>query len=226
MVLVSVLTTSSNLTLTGYDSPARLSWGNQSEPSTSTSDWVSVEPDPPPAIPLKLSQSNTETSYQLDFYPARTEPISEGHFRSYRTLHAWENEHGNEEAISPTLVPSPPALSVRSPTPQPPGRAPETTADAGNTQATEGGESPVSSFYRPHIPRVAEWSFGVRFPSGPGSYTARENFARPAYGNREMSRGSANGYRCGTTSLHLRPFTMHRPVSICLIDSSNTPDLI
>ena len=108
-------------------------------------------------------------------------------FQPYGASRARQYEHRNAEAGPSTLV-LPPALQ----TPQPSGGISETTADAEKTQSTtEEDKVPVSSFYCSHIPRVIEWSFGVRRPSGPGSPAAKEEFAATANGRKKTPRNCA-----------------------------------
>ena len=84
-------------------------------------------------------------------------------FHPYGRSYARRNEHRNAEAGPSTLLPAP-VPYVGYPTLQPSGgMISETTANAEITQSiTEEDKVPVSNFYCPHIPRVIEWSFGVR----------------------------------------------------------------
>jgi hypothetical protein len=76
--------------------------------------------------------------------------------------------HTNAKAGPSTLRP-PPGPFVGSPTPQPSGWLSETSAGAEQSYpTTEEEEAPVSGFYRPHIPRVVEWSFSVLNVRGRG----------------------------------------------------------
>jgi hypothetical protein len=113
--------------------------------------------------------------------PTRTGPTSMGRFQPYGTSHAQQNGRRNAWSGPPTLMP-PPIPYVSHPTQQPSGGIiSETTADAERTQTiTEEDKVPVSNFYRSHIPRVIEWSFGVRHPSGPGSPAAKDDPAHAA----------------------------------------------
>jgi len=86
-----------------------------------------------------------------------------GRFQPYGRSYARRNEHRNAEAGPSTLLP-PPVPFVGYPTLQPSGgMISETTAEAEQVQPiTEENKAPVSYFYCSHIPRVIEWSFGVR----------------------------------------------------------------
>jgi hypothetical protein len=78
----------------------------------------------------------------------------------------------------PSTITLPQVTYVGSPTPEPTGGLiPETTADAEINQTfTEEEETPVSNFYRSHIPHVTDWSFRhrnqmpkrTRLPNGEG----------------------------------------------------------
>jgi len=92
--------------------------------------------------------------------------------------HAHPDEYVNTEAGPSTLV-LPPVPYVDQLTSQPPGGITEATADADTIkQSTEEDRATVSSFYWSHIPRVTEWSFGVRSPSRPGSLVVKGNHVR------------------------------------------------
>jgi len=108
-------------------------------------------------------QENVHTHHLPGTGPARTEPTSMRRFQPYGRSRAQRSEHINAEAGPSTLIP-PPVPCVGLPTLQPSGgMTSETTADAEKTQSTtEEDEAPVSNFYRSHILRVIEWSFGVR----------------------------------------------------------------
>jgi len=110
----------------------------------------------------------------------RAEVVPPGWFQSTQSR---ANCHRNPEAGPSTLV-APPAPRIDPPTPQPSGGTPdsETTADAETQQTTEEDRTPVSNFYWSHIPRVTEWLFSVRHPSGPGSPAARGDYVTTVYG--------------------------------------------
>lgn len=104
-----------------------------------------------------------------------------GRFHPYGMSRVRLDERRNAEAGPSTLV-IPPIPYVDQPTSQPPGWMSETAAGAEQTkQNTEEDRATVSNFYCSHIPRVIEWSFGVRSPKGPGSPAARGNSAHPVY---------------------------------------------
>ena len=77
-------------------------------------------------------------------------------FQPYGTPRAFQNEYGNAEAGPSTLVP--PLIPHLAPLTTPPsGGIPEATANAEYNQlTTEEDRAPVSNFYCPHIPHVAE----------------------------------------------------------------------
>ncbi|KAF9650790.1 hypothetical protein BDM02DRAFT_3111579 [Thelephora ganbajun] len=118
------------------------------------------------------------------------------------------SEHRNAEAGPSTLV-SPPIPYIGLPTSQPSGgMISETTADAVTSQTlTEEAEVPVSSLYRSHIPRVTEWSFGVRGPSGPGAPAARVQLASTASRRGKTHPSCASGCRGERSSRKLRVLT-------------------
>ena len=103
-----------------------------------------------------------------------------GRFQPYVMARARLYEHRNAEAGPSTLM-LPPTPYVDQRRSHPPGGISETTADAVTTnQITEEDRVTVSHFYCSHVPRVSEWLFGVRNPSGPDSPTVEEGRAPPA----------------------------------------------
>ncbi|KAF9650786.1 hypothetical protein BDM02DRAFT_3111554 [Thelephora ganbajun] len=118
------------------------------------------------------------------------------------------NEHRNAEAGPSTLVPPPVPYIGRSTSQPSGGMISETTAGAVTTQTiTEEAEVPVSSLYRSHIPRVTEWSFGVRSPSRPGAPTARVQLASTASHRGKTHPSCASGCRGERSSRKFQALT-------------------
>ena len=140
------------------------------------------------------------TYHQLSTGPTRTGLTQTGRFQPYGMSHTRPNEYWNAEAGLSIMV-APPAQYVHPPTWQPSGGIPETTADAETTQTfTEEDKVPVSDLYCSHIPRVTEWSFGVRHQSGPGSPAVKGDHATTVCGRRRISASCATGCSGGTSS--------------------------
>jgi len=128
-----------------------------------------------------FTQENVPTFYPSSAGPTRTESLPAGRFQPYGTPRARLNNYGNAEA-GPSALVLPPVPYVDQPTLQPSGGTSEATADADQTKhVTEEDRATVSNFYCSHIPRVTEWSFGVRSPSGGGSPMAKGNLVHPLY---------------------------------------------
>jgi len=133
---------------------------------------------------------------------------SMGQFQPYGTSSTYLNGLGNAEAGSSILA------SLSAPRiPQPSGRGSETTADAENQTSTEGHRATVSNFYYSHIPRVTEWSLGVRSPSGPDSPVARGKYAPAACGCGGTATSCVTGSSSGGSSRKLRASTWLLQVS-------------
>lgn len=159
--------------------------------------------------------------------PTRTGQTSTRRFQPYGTFRAREAEHQNAEA-DPLAITLAQVAHVDLPTPQPTGGlTPEITADAETDETfTEEQEAPVSNFYRPHIPRVTDWSFGIRRnPSAQGSHTAREYLAQVASRSRKTSRRCAASSGTGRASGRLQPGTKHWPVSTFLMEPDDAPNI-
>ena len=126
-------------------------------------------------------RENIHGSYPPDGGPYRTELLPAGRFQPYGMTRARLDRRSNAEAGPSNLV-LPPTPYINQPSSQPPGGISEATADADTTiTITEEDRAAVSNFYCSHIPRVTEWSFGVRSPNGPGSPAAKGGHAHPAY---------------------------------------------
>ncbi|KAF9650805.1 hypothetical protein BDM02DRAFT_3111631 [Thelephora ganbajun] len=118
------------------------------------------------------------------------------------------SEHRNAEAGPSTLVPPPTPYAGPSTSQPSGGSISETTANAATKQTiTEEAEVPVSSLYCSHIPRVTEWSFGVRGPRGPGAPAARVQLASTASHRGKTPLSCASGCRGERSSRKLRALT-------------------
>ena len=130
-------------------------WGeNESGPSTNTFYPVSAGARLSSCNPVDaFPQENVYTHHQPRTGPVGTGLVSAGQFQPY----------GIAEVGPPILLPSP-IPYVGHQTQQPSGGTiSETTADAKILQTIiEEDKVPVSNFYCSHIPRVIEWSSGVR----------------------------------------------------------------
>ena len=123
-----------------------------------------------------FQQQNVRPSYQPSASLTGTELTSTGQFHPYGGIScARPNEHRNAEA-GPSILPIPYGGLLM---PHPSGGLSETTAYAEQKQTnTEEEGVPVSHFYCSRIPRVLEWLFSVRRPSGPA---VKDHPARTAY---------------------------------------------
>ena len=148
-----------------------------------------------------------------------------GWYQPYGVSCIRPNWYGNAEA-GPSILVAPPIPYVGQPPTQPSGGISETTANAKTINSiTEEHRATVSHSYCSHIPRVTEWSFGVRNRSGPGFPGAKENHASPVYGVGELAAGCVAGYSTGGASTRPQHSTRLWPVSRCPI-SNDAPDRI
>ena len=167
-----------------------------------------------------LSQSNVQAIYQHGYGPTRVESVQIGQFRPCEMSHDQTNKHRNAEAGTSRLVPSLPPY-VGSTTSQPPGWIPERSADAESTQSTtEEDEALVSGFYRSKLPRVIEWSFGVRCPR---SGTSRK---RSSEFDSEITIDSAAGSKGGRGCPVYHTSPMRWTVSKYTINQNGAPDQV
>ena len=121
------------------------------------------------------------------------------------------NKQTNAEAGPSTLAP-PHIPSVGLPTTQPSGRSFGVTAVAErDIQNAEENETPVSDFYRSHIPRASDWSFSARSQKGQRDPATRENLPSIA----PWSRVEPTHWSGGPTSGRgpIRASIMRLPVS-------------
>ena len=124
-------------------------------------------------------QGGAHYFHQPSTGPARTELMPMRRFQPYGMPSTCLDERVNAEAGPSTLAP-PHFPYVDWTTSQPSGGRSETTADAEQHQTlTEEDRATVSNFYCSRVPRVTEWSFGVRGQSGPGFPEAKEGRAHP-----------------------------------------------
>jgi hypothetical protein len=121
--------------------------------------------------------------------------MSMGRFQPYGTSRARSSEHRNVRAGPSTMVPQL-VPYVNLPMLQPSGGISEMTAYAEATKfITEEDKVAVSHFYCSHIPRVTEWLFGVRRPSGPGAPAVKDRLESPACSRRATPPSYATGRR-------------------------------
>jgi len=142
-----------------------------------------------------------------------------GWYQPYGVSRTRPNWYRNAEAGPSTLV-APPVPYARLPTTRPPGGIPETTADAKQTYATtEEDRATVSHFYCSDIPRVIEWSFGVRNPSVAGFPTAKEKHAPPVSRTIGLTTGCVTGYGTGGACMLPQHSTRLWRVSKCPVSN-------
>jgi len=191
-------------------------WGaSQSGPFTDRFYSVSAGSRPPLRNTADTrQQESVQPSYQPSTGPTRTGLIPTRRFQPYGMSYARANERGYTEAGPLTLVPLPIPYGGP-PTLQTSGGISETTADAETKQTvTEEDKTPVSSFYCSHIPRVTEWTFGVRRPTRPGAPAAKGNLAATADRRRKMPKSYATGCSGEKNSQKFRALTRLWPVSV------------
>ena len=187
-------------------------------------DWADVEVGP--SFHNPIPQPNVQATYQHSSGPDRAELVPPGRFEPYGMPRTWANEYTNAEAGPSTLV-QPLAPYFQPPTSQPPGWIPETTADAENSHSiTEEEEAQVSNFHRPRIPRVIEWSFGVRCLSKPGPHMVWDHPARTASGNGVTSVDSAIGSTDIMATRDSRQPSRLWLVSTCPAKENDVSDLV
>jgi hypothetical protein len=170
--------------------------GNQEGPSTGTFHMVSPRVRLSSCNPVDaFPQGNAHTYHQPSAGPTRTGLMSMGRFQPYGMSRARLGKHENARAGPSTLVPRH-VPYVGLPVLQPSGGISETTAYAEPTHfITEEDKVAVSHFYCSHIPRVTEWLFGVRRPSGPGAPAVKDHLACTACSRRATPRSYATGRR-------------------------------
>ena len=158
-------------------------WGaNQSGASTSMFSVVDYRVQSSLRNPADtFPQGNLNASRWPRTGPIRADMTQTGWYQPYGVSRTRPNLYRNAEAGPSTLVaPSIPYIGL--PTTQPSRGISGRTANATTTHPiTEKVRASVSNFYCSHIPRVTEWSFGVRNPSRPGSAAGKENPASPVY---------------------------------------------
>ena len=147
-------------------------------------------------------------TYQTNSDPTMAGHVSTEKFQPYGASSTGSLEYWNAEEGPSTLIPQH-VPSIDPPTLQPTGGImPETAADAEKKPTiTDKDGVAVSNFYRSHVPRVIEWSFGVSHPSGLGSPMGKAHTAGAASGRRVMPASSAPESRDGRSSRDSRART-------------------
>ena len=138
----------------------------------------------PTANPLQSVRLQARIQRQSSPGPAKSELTQTRRFQPYETNRTRENEHANAVAGPSTLV-GPPSSQPTG------GVESETKPNAEKKQTdSEEGEVTVSNFYRSHILRVSEWSFGVGCRS---SLETPPRNGPTALCNMKMPQNSKNG---------------------------------
>ena len=195
--------------LSAYRSqPVRFDYwgGNQSRATTSTPYMVSARVRSSLCdLADTLPQDNVDITRRPWTGPTRPEMMPIVWFQLYGVTRTHPNGHSDVEAGPSTLV-ALPIPYVNPPTSQPSGGTSKTTAYAKKKKrATERGGASVSIFRCSHLPRVTEWSFSVRSPSGPSFPLVKEHPAPGVCGRRRMAIGCVSGCIKGRCSQGLRP---------------------